>query len=403
MEVELRCRKLTATVHLKLLDLLKLDDFNAFYLPSLIKNKDELLTPKKPTQSFIRISKSYWRFKVLPHYDYSAIHFGESNKLYFTKHVLSEGSSGDHEIEPEYQFWFGNVQIEAEAFKKYILPSIYRYFPVPEKAILKPKGNNYLIDFGQDKGVEVKGSFGLHTLKILIQNSNSNGRHQEPIPSESLELLSKKLKEGTLLTALLVKTFKDDDWEGTSSSTSNNDVKKTKKNIRTAISKTRKKVEEYWRFIEVNNAKSHDESIINTKNELKETILMMAEDIYSPDDIRVKENENDKCYFYYKENVKGLLKENVNIDKRKELLDFSLPHSSVESKITNDSEGEELTLMLWNRIKSGMDKIEPSCPQLYFHLYGSNRVNGFKGALKMEGDGLIYQPTESICWDLGER
>ena len=64
---------------------------------------------------------------------------------------------------------------------------------------------------------------------------------------------------------------------------------------------------------------------------------------------------------------------------------------------------EKLVNKLWKRIKTGMERIESKCPHLFFHLYGSNKKDGFKGALRIEDDGLIYQPNEKIRWDLGER
>ncbi|MEI6894347.1 MAG: hypothetical protein V5789_06880 [Colwellia sp.] len=87
------------------------------------------------------------------------------------------------------------------------------------------------------------------------------------------------------------------------------------------------------------------------------------------------------------------------------MLDSTFPSTSNIETGSEQQQSKELSNGLWNTIKSGMKTIKHKFPHLYFHLYGSgtsDKKGGFKGALRMEGNGLIYQPASRIKWNSKE-
>ncbi|MCJ8294374.1 MAG: hypothetical protein MJK15_08200 [Colwellia sp.] len=372
---------------MKLLELLLLGDVNAYYLPSIIKFKDDLLSEIKPTQNLLVISNSYWRFKPLPHYDYNAIHFGESNKLYFTKHVLSGTSPETHDMPPEYQFWFGNVQIEANPFEKYIMPLIYRHFPLPVQAGLNRAGNKYIINFGEDKNVEVKQSIALYALKTIFLHTNQCTTEPRAIDAVFIRGIITKDKE-----------------EESISRHSHNDLNEepnhliTETNVSIAkikgiIGKIRKKLMSYW-----NDNDLSIEGIKALENEIKSLTRILSS--YSFDE---SYKTVITSLFNYKDELERSSDDEDEIQhKLKSILDDVLPFHSVESQVNEVHEDKKEVNALWYTIKSGLEVIKPQCPHLYFHLLGSgtsDKNGGFKGALRMDGNGLIYQPSKRIVWN----
>jgi len=119
----------------------------------------------------------------------------------------------------------------------------------------------------------------------------------------------------------------------------------------------------------------------------------------------------------YLSNIKGLLNYKDSLDdegedkeeiqyKLKALLDDVLPYESVDKQVNSTEADKKEPNLLWKAITSGLETIKPQCPHLYFHLLGSgtsDKKGGFKGALRMEGNGLIYQPSDRIVWDVKVR
>jgi hypothetical protein len=376
--------KLIAKSHYKLLDLLQSGKFSAYYYPAIIKFKGELKLKEKPTQQSQVISKAHWQRNLLPHYDHNAIHFGDSHKLYFSRHVMSEGFTGEDEISPYHQFWLANVQIEAESFDEFIMPLIYRQFPLPKTAGLNRTGNKYIINFGADKNIEIKQSKGLNLLRMLIRHTNSNPQNQTAIPSFLLQsLLSKEEDEGEL------SRFVNDEpnYDDRSAPVINNS-KNAKKDIRIRISTIRKQIKKYWdsEYLDIAQLKGLEKDI--TRNAFNISALTQDSN--------------------YADNIKYILNAEESAEYSKDdLLDTIFPSDLAGSASGDDNnENKELTNGMWNTMKAGMKLIKQKCPYLYFHLYGSgtsDKNGGFKGALRMDGNGFIYQPSDRIVWDLKER
>ena len=116
---------------------------------------------------------------------------------------------------------------------------------------------------------------------------------------------------------------------------------------------------------------------------------------------------NIKELLNYKEDLEREVEDEDEIQyKLKALLDDVLPYESVELQVNTTEEDKKEHNALWKTISSGLETIKSQYPHLYFHLLGSgtsDKTGGFKGALRMEGKGLIYQPNDRIIWDLKER
>jgi len=383
--------KLVAKSHYNMLDLLQSGTFNTYYFPAIIKFKGELKIKEKATQLPQVISKAYWRNRLLPHYDYSAIHFGDSHKLYFSKHVMSDYSIGKEEIPPYYQFWLGNVQIEVESFEEYIMPLTYRHFPVPNKAGLNRSGNKYIINFGEEKNVEVKQNLALHALKVIFLHTNQNLKQPSSIDAVFIRGIISNNKEEEALS----RHSKNDPADESNHliPETNNPITKAK----SVISQTRKKLMSYWNEIDLSI-----EQILKLEGEIKKLANILSS--YSND---VSYKLNIKELFNYKVDLERECEDEDEIqDKLKGILDVVLPYETVESQVNSTEEEKKEPNALWKTIRSGLETIKPQCPHLYFHLLGSgtsDKTGGFKGALRIEGKGLIYQPSDRIIWDLKER
>jgi hypothetical protein len=373
------------------LDLLQSGDLSSYYYPAIIKFKDELKLKEKPTQISQPISKAYWRFRLLPHYDHNAIHFGDSHKLYFSRHVMSEGFSGKHEIQPYHQFWLANVQIEAVSFEGFIMPLIYRHFPLPKTARLNRSGNKYIINFGEDKNVKVKQSLALHALKVIFLHTNQNLAQPSSIDAVFIRGIISNNKEGEALSRHSNNDLNDE---------SNHLIPETSipiAKVKGVISQIRKKLMSFW---------NDDYLSLELTSELEGEIKKLANILssYSKDDTY---KLNIKGLFNYKDDLEREGEDEDEIQyKLKAMLDDVLPYQSVESQVNDVQEDKKEPNALWNTIKAGLEVIKPQCPHLYFHLLGSgtsDKKGGFKGALRMEGTGLIYQPSDRIVWDLKER
>ncbi|AOW75598.1 hypothetical protein A3Q34_01095 [Colwellia sp. PAMC 20917] len=383
--------KLLAKCHYKLLDLLQSGTFSAYYYPAIIKFKDELKLKEKPTQLPQVISKAHWQRNLLPHYDYNAIHFGDSHKLYFSRHVVSEYFTGQDEIPPYHQFWLANVQIEAESFEEFIMPLIYRHFTLPKTARLNRSGNKYIINFGEDKNVKVKQSLALHALKVIFLHTNQNLAQPSSIDAVFIRGIISNNKEGEALSRHSNNDLNDE---------SNHLIPETSipiAKVKGVISQIRKKLMSFW---------NDDYLSLELTSELEGEIKKLANILssYSKDDTY---KLNIKGLFNYKDDLEREGEDEDEIQyKLKAMLDDVLPYQSVESQVNEVQEDKKEPNALWNTIKAGLEVIKPQCPHLYFHLLGSgtsDKKGCFKGALRMEGTGLIYQPSDRILWDLKER
>ncbi|MEI6894011.1 MAG: hypothetical protein V5789_05155 [Colwellia sp.] len=253
--------QLIASTHLQLIELLKASNLQAYYYPAVAKFKDELNKPVKSTQTAKPINTAYWFLKPLPHYDVSAIHFGDAHKLYFTKHALSELGVGEHKITPYHYFWYANVKIEADSFEEFIMPLIYSYFPLPKKAVLKRTGNDFIISFGEDKEAKIKQSKGLSALLILINYSNVNYQNQAPVDAVLLHnLLSSVSELGD------IERFVDATPENYDELVINN-IKGQNKETNVLLNTIRRKVKLYWEA---------DENISNIEGMAKEIIRIAS-------------------------------------------------------------------------------------------------------------------------------
>lgn len=382
---------LAASTHLQLLELLKASNLQAYYYPAIVKFKDELTNPVKSTQIAKPINTAYWFLKPLPHYDVNAIHFGDAHKLYFTKHALSELGAGEHKIPPYHYFWYANIQIEIESFEKYIMPLIYNHFPIPEKASLMSSGNKYIINFGEDKNVEVKQSIALRALsKIIHHRSHIEGKYK-PLEATFIRGSVSYDKE-----EISDRHFDYDIPE--SDLTNDGDITNPSLiKARSVISRLRQTIRAYW-YDESENP----EDIKETENKINKLAKVLV--FYTNDETY---EQNISILIGYKEELErsGMQDDEVR-DKLNTMLDTVLPYETVESKVSSSEDDKKETNALWKTIKSGLDSIKDQCPHLYFHLLSSGPSDGkggFMRTLRIEGKGILYQPSKRIIWELGSK
>ncbi|HHY0487344.1 TPA: hypothetical protein ACX3GY_003729 [Vibrio parahaemolyticus] len=160
----------SAIAHHTLLNLLRSGKVEAWgyrdiaYLPEVLTQGDEHQYSKEVIEPY------FWHKKPVPNYEISAVEHGIHRGF---KIAMATSDSGilykDQKQISKYDYWVKNIQLN-DSFQTWLMEKVRNEFPIPKRATFKPHGKGYLVQFGTDKEVEVKGNPGLKIIHTLLKN-----------------------------------------------------------------------------------------------------------------------------------------------------------------------------------------------------------------------------------------
>lgn len=370
-----------AHAHKILLNALSKGVFTAHGNYRMAQRASDISDTVKSSEIIQPIPTTFWQQKWLPHYEHNAVQFGTAHKMVFNEIAVKHNCPNGNKLSAGDKYWLCHVKIEAESFYDNYLPLISPYFETPEEASFIFDGKNFIINFGKDKSVKVKEKDGLHTLRILIFQTNTARDSEDGIGVELLDAWTQKILQGTSLTQYLINAFEqmkeekqeyEDEAEKYADTSASDGLAVRIKILRDNL---RKYIKAHW-------AIKHDQTI---KLERKRVEIENTLKAYN----NLEKSKIDI------ESIEKLLKMRRKGKKREDFLKEVVPSRS-EYETEDAIDKESLQNGLWNRIKPALKGLKYDCPHFYHHMFGGER------ALKQrKGYKMAYQPQSKIKWDLG--
>ncbi|EJE8549051.1 hypothetical protein M5238_003803 [Vibrio vulnificus] len=164
--------------HKTLLGLLCSDVLKASGCQDITSRQETLTQPEHIGYSAVDISTSFWGAKPIPNYEISAVEQGVNRITKINSVLTPELSMNERFKIQENDYWIKNIQI-SDSFASWLMDRVRVEFPIPKQATFKPQGKGFLVQFGTDKPIEVKGNNGVKLIYELLKNHTTSNYKED--------------------------------------------------------------------------------------------------------------------------------------------------------------------------------------------------------------------------------
>jgi len=157
----------SAIAHKTLLELLTSEQISAWGYIDITDLSEVLIQGDENQANKEFIETSFWDKKPIPNYEISAVEHG-INRIHKIISVMPDSNIIENNLNM-YDCWIKQIHI-SDNFKPWLMEKVREAFPTPKAATFKPQGKGYLVQFGTDKPVEVKGKRGIKIIYKLLKD-----------------------------------------------------------------------------------------------------------------------------------------------------------------------------------------------------------------------------------------
>ncbi|HBN6184654.1 TPA: hypothetical protein L3M65_003785 [Vibrio parahaemolyticus] len=218
-----------STAHFTLMELLQLGQISAKGFAHFTHTQETITSENNQHMMAVELPPIYWHNNPIPNYEISAVEEGLQRHMAMISYFDKAPFKPDWDLLSVSEYWYVDIEV-SDSFASWLMDRVRAEFPLPEKAIFKPEGKNFLIQFGTDKPTTVRNSKGMSLLyKILKEYRKSSysigrGYSAEKIASDKQFDIRKNTKKPNAMHGydeklrnqffdLLCRCFETEDWE----------------------------------------------------------------------------------------------------------------------------------------------------------------------------------------------
>ncbi|MEZ9182984.1 hypothetical protein AB4158_02080 [Vibrio splendidus] len=363
--------------HKTLLGLLSSDTLQAWGNRDITSQKETLTQAENLGYSREHIPTSFWEDRPIPNYEISAVEQGINRITKIISNLPPSGLSMSDRFElQEKEYWIKKIQI-SDNFKPWLMDKVRTEFQPPKRAVFKPQGKGFLVQFGTDKQNEIKGNNGVKLIyKLLKDYTTSN--YKEDF-GYSLEMIEINEMEDDI-----------DNYEISSPA-----QRKKAVNFKKYIRKQHSLI--FW---QLDQLKKHQLDLINSSLDNQDQIDKKA---LSLDINKVKSNILNRMNHIHsikQSDINCLDKDTVNMLINSEPETFINQRKKIRDMIKVEMSAEEKSIdNMRNTINCAVKTMSKLAPHLSFYL-GSAKSKSPRG-IGYNNDLFYFICNDNIEWDFG--